>query len=119
MNENDDNNLKKAKQAVDMAMLQDKAKDYQEQMAALQNKEYQGRYQGLTIKIKGDFTLLDVKIDQGFYETAGKNQLEHAILALFMNLKNAISTEQNELQQKLQSELERMQMEVLANNGLN
>lgn len=118
MNENDDN-LKKVKRAVSMAMLQDKAKDYQNQLAALQNKEYQGRYQGLTIKIKGDFSLLDVKIDQGFYETAGKGQIEHAILSLFMNLKNAITTEQTELQQKLQGDLERMQMEMLAENGIN
>ena len=117
MSENDEN-IKKAKQAADMVMLQNKAKDFQDKMTALGNKEYQGRYQGLTIKMKGDHTLLDVSIDQGFYETAGKSQIEKAILVLCSNLNTAIKDDQEQLQRELQGDIERMQKEaMISQNG--
>lgn len=118
MNENDDN-LKRAKQAADMVMLQNKAKDYQAQLQALQDKEYQGRYHGISIKMKGDFSLLDVTIDQGFYETAGKSQIENSFLVLFSNLKANIVADQNDLQQRFQNDIERMRRDAMNKNGLN
>ncbi len=118
MNDNDEN-IKKAKQAADMVMLQNKAKDYQNKLNDLQGKEYQGKYQGLTIKMKGDHSILDVKIEQGFYETAGKGQIEKAILVLTNNLCGAIKADQDALQQQLQSDIERMQKDAMTNDASN
>ena len=41
----DDENMKNAKRAADMVMLQTKARDFQDKMIALSNKEHQGRNQ--------------------------------------------------------------------------
>lgn len=106
---NDDENLKKTKKAVDMLMLQQKARDYQDKLSKSMNKEYQGRYQGISMKMKGDFTLLDVKIDQSFYETASKSQIEQGIMALFRNLHNAISSDQEALKEELQMDISAIQ----------
>ncbi len=105
MNENDDENMKKAMKATDMVMLQQKARDYQDKLGKLMNKEYQGRYQGISIKMKGDFTLLEVNIDQSFYEMASKSQIEQGIMTLFRNLHNAVSSDQDALKNELQLDL--------------
>lgn len=112
-----DENMKKAQQATQMAMLQSKAKDYQDKLTALQNKEYQGKYQGLNIKMKGDHTLVNVSLDSTFYETASKGQIEKAILILLTNLNNAIRQDSENLQKEFQSDIERMQQEALANGS--
>jgi DNA-binding protein YbaB len=109
MSENNDENIKKAKQAADMVMLQQKARDYQDKLNSLMNKEYQGKYQGISIKMKGDFTLLEVNIDQSFYETASKGQIENGIRVLFTNLHNAIAADQDNLKQELQLDLSVLQ----------
>ncbi len=109
MADNNDENIKKAKQAVDMVMLQQKAKDYQDKQVALMNKEYQGKYQGISMKMKGDFTLLEVKIDQNFYETASKGQIEQAIFKLCSNLHGAISADLDVLKNELQMDLSFLQ----------
>ncbi len=114
-NENDEN-LKKAKQAADMVRLQQKAQDYQQKLNDLMNKEYQGKYQGINVKMKGDSTLLDVRIEQSFYETAGKGQIEKAILTLFNNLHNAIQADQNALREELQMDIDSLQREHYGNN---
>jgi DNA-binding protein YbaB len=114
-NENDEN-LKKAKQAADMVRLQQKAQDYQNKLNDLMNKEYQGKFQGISVKMKGDSTLLDVRIEQSFYETAGKGQIEKAILTLFNNPHNAIQADQNALREELQMDIDSMQREQYGNN---
>lgn len=96
----EDNNEKQTKQAVDLLMLQQKAQDYQNKVVALGNKEYQGKYQGLSIRMKGDGTILEVRIDQGFYETASKAQMEQAFLTLSHNLHTAIVNDQTALQEE-------------------
>ena len=58
----DDENMKNAKRAADMVMLQNKARDFQDKMTALSNKEYQGRYQGIEIKMKGDSMSTLIKV---------------------------------------------------------
>ena len=68
----DDENIKKAKQAASMALLQSKAKEFQEKTIALQNKIYQGTVQGISITMKGSHEVIEVRIDQSFYETSGK-----------------------------------------------
>lgn len=115
----DDENMKKAKQASNMVMFQNKAKEYQNKINELQNKEYQGKFQGITIKMKGDFTVIDVRIDQGFYETAGKGQVEKAVFSLVNNLTAAIKQDQEDCQRLFQGDLERMQKEILSENGNN
>ena len=109
MNDNNDENLKKAKNAADMVMLQQKARDYQDKLGKLMNKEYQGKYQGISIKMKGDYTLLDVSIDQSFYEMASKNQIEQGLMNLFRNLHNAVNADQDALKAELQLDLSALQ----------
>ncbi len=116
MSDNNDENLKRAKQAADMALLQQKARDYQDKLNGLMNKEYQGKFQGLTVKMKGDYSLLDVSIEQSFYETAGKGQIERAILQLFNNLHTAINADQDMLKNELQLDLSVLQKEQYGNN---
>lgn len=113
----DDENMKKSKQAVDFVMLQDKAREFQNKSNELQQKEYQGKYQGLTIKMKGDHSIVDCRIEQGYYETAGKGQLEKAITTLLTNLNTAIKQDQDDLQKELQGDIERMQKDSLFNEG--
>ena len=108
MSDNDEN-IKKAKQAADMVMMQNRIKDYQDRLVALQNKEYQGKFQGIVVKMRGDFQVIDVRIDQSFYETAGKGQIEKAILTLMTNLHNAIHVDQDDMNRELQEEVKRMQ----------
>ncbi len=113
----EDQNLKKAKQSVDMFMLQQKAKDYQDKMTALANKEYQGKYQGINIKMKGDSSILEVKIDQSYYETASKSQIEAGLLRLFNNLHGAILADQEILKNELQMDINAFQKDSY--NGTN
>ena len=108
----DDENMKNAKRAADMVMLQNKARDFQDKMTALSNKEYQGRYQGIEIKMKGDFTLINVHIDQSLYETGGKGQIEKAFFTLTNNLVNAIKQESEMMQKEFQEELMRMRKAI-------
>lgn len=112
-----DENLKKAKQAADLAVMQEKARVYQQKLLDLQNKEYQGKYKGLNLRMKGNYEVIDVKIDQSFYETAGKQEIEQAILVAYVNLHRAIETEQKELQDEMTNELQRMQVEAFANGN--
>ena len=109
----EDENLKNAKKAADMAVLQNKMKDLQEKTVALQNKEYQGKFQGVTIRMKGDHQVIDVRIDQGYYETAGKGQLEKAFFQLLNNLVRAIKEEQEMLTMEFQKDMERLQRGAL------
>ncbi len=115
----DDENMKKNKQALDLLMLQTKAREFQDKNNELQQKEYQGKYQGISIKMKGDHTVFDIHIDQGFYETAGKGQIEKAFLTLLGNLNNAIRQDQDNLQRELQGDIERMQKDSMLNNADN
>lgn len=114
---NDDENMKKAQQATDMVMMQDKLRDYQKKMEDLQNKVYQGNYQGMSIKMKGTYEIIEVHIDQSFYETAPKSLLEMSILTVSANLHRAIEADQKLLQEQMQNDLQRFQMEALANNN--
>ena len=70
----EDENIKKAKQAVEFTMMQERAKKLQEQFSALSNKVYKGKRQGINIQMKGDYQVLDITIDQSFYETSSKTQ---------------------------------------------
>ena len=115
----DDENMKNAKRAADMVMLQNKARDFQEKMTALANKEYQGRYQGIEIKMKGDFTLINVHIDQSLYETGGKGQIEKAFFTLTSNLVYAIKQESEMMQKEFQEELMRMRKDSEEPDGSN
>ena len=105
----EDENIKKSKQAVDLLMLQNKAKEFQERSNNLLNKNYQGRVQGVTITMKGNHDIGEIHIDQSFYETAGKGELEIAFIKCLSNLNTAINNEQQELQNELQKEIIMMQ----------
>jgi len=113
MNENDDENIKKARQAESFALLQSKAKDYQDKLTSLQNKEYQGKYFGVFIRMKGSFEVIDVRIEQAFYETAGKGQIEKAFLTCYGNLYRSIQADQDGLKQELQSDVDQIQKSAL------
>ena len=109
----DDENIKKAKQAASMALLQSKAQEFQEKTIALQNKIYQGTVQGISITMKGSHEVIEVRIDQSFYETSGKGTMEIAIMRCLTNLHNAIVTDVEQLQKDVQSQL----MEIEKSNG--
>ncbi len=107
----DDQNIKNAKKAADLALLQNKAKDFQDRSVALQNKIFTGTYQGVTIVMKGSHDIIEVRIDQSFYETSGKGQMEIAIMRCLTNLNNAVNNEIQQLQQEMQRELAEFQKE--------
>ena len=111
----EDENRKKAKQAADRYLIQTKAKEFQEKIKELSRKEYQGKSKGIIVKRRGDYTLLSVSIDQGFYETAGKSQLETAFLTVRINLKGAIDSEREEIKSSFQRDRERLQKEAMLN----
>lgn len=115
----DDENIKKSKEAVDLLMLQNKAREFQSKSNELQQKEYQGKFQGISIKMKGDHSVFDVHIDQGFYETSSKGQMEKAIISLLNNLNNAIKQDLDDFQREFQSDIERMQKDAMLNNAGN
>jgi len=118
MSDENDKNLEKAKQAADMVRLQQKAQEFQSKLTELGNKEYQGKVQGITIKVKGDYTVLDVQINQDYYETASRSQMEGSILKLLVNLKNAITADQDLLRNELQMDLDLLKREQM-NDGTN
>lgn len=111
MNENDDENLKKAKQAADMFKLQQKAKDYQDKVNQMNQRVYHGKCQGISADMKGDYSLIDVRIDQSYYETASKGQIEKNILQLFQNLKSAIKADEDALKSEIQDEIANLEKE--------
>ncbi len=113
----EDENRKKAKQAADRYLLQTKAQDFQNKIKDLGRKEYQGKYKGITVKRRGDFTLISVSIDQGFYETAGKAQLETAIRTVRTNLRSAINSEREEVKANFQRDRDRIQKEARLNGA--
>jgi DNA-binding protein YbaB len=112
MDDTDDKNLKNASSAVEMVMLQQKAKEYQDKVQALGNKEYQGRNQGVAVTMKGNYDVVDVHIDQAFYETAGKDKLEKAFLTVLTNLHRMIDMDQDQLKQELQMAIVALQKEA-------
>lgn len=101
----DDENVKNAKQAADMALLQTKAKEFQDKANAQQNKIYQGTFQGITIAMKGSHEVIEVRIDQSFYETSGKGPMEIAILRCLTNLNHAIDEDVKAIQEELQTQI--------------
>ena len=105
----EDENIKKAEQATKMAMLQNRAKEFQDKNRELQNKEYQGRVQGINISMRGDFVVNNVHIDQSFYETASKGQIEIAITKCLANLHTAVQNDIELLAKQFQDEIVRMQ----------
>lgn len=117
MDDNQDENLKKAKQATDMFMLQQKAKDYQDKFTRIQNNEYQGKYKGISCKMKGDGTILEVHIDQSFYETASKGQIEAGIMRLINNLHSAVNADQDHLKNEIQLDINSFQKEQYNGNN--
>lgn len=105
----DDENIKNAEQAVKIAMLQDKAKEFQDKNQELQNKEYSGRYQGVNIVMKGTFEVVSIHIDQGYYETASKGQIELAFTKCLANLHEAVRTDIEDVTKQFQSDILRLQ----------
>jgi DNA-binding protein YbaB len=112
MAENDeDENLKRAKASAEMVRVQNKMKDYQDKLVSLQNKEYQGKVQGITIVMKGSEEVIDIRIEQSYYETAGKGQMEKALLTLLNNLHRAVEADQTQIKEEMQAELVQLQKE--------
>ena len=111
----EDKNLEKAKQSAQAAVMQDRIKEYQKKINDLSSKEYSGKYQGITIKMTGAYRMLSVEINQAFYETCSKSQLEMAFLVCYSNIKDAIEVEQKSLTDQLQQEMIRFQAESLNN----
>lgn len=107
----DDENIKNAKQAANMAILQTKAKEFQDKSIALQNKIYRGTVQGISIAMKGSHDVIEIHIDQSYYETSGKGAMEIAILRCLTNLNNAINADFSQLQQDMQNQLMEFQKE--------
>lgn len=117
----DDQNIKNAKQATEMAMLQEKARNYQSKMNELTNKVYTGRRQGINIEMKGNYEVVDIKIDQSFYETSSKLQMEQALIVCLTNLRRSIELDQESLKDELQNDITRMQVDAMKDkeNGTN
>ena len=109
----DDQNIKNAKQTTDMVMLQERAKRYQDKINELSNKVYKGKRQGISIDMKGNYEVTDFKIDQSFYETSSKTQMEQAIIICLTNLKRAIDLEAESIKNELQDDIRKMQTEAL------
>lgn len=108
--QNDDINLKKAEQSAQYALMEQKMQEYRQKLIDMQNRIYQGKYQGVILKMKGDFNLIETTIDQNYYETASKAQLEKAILVCFTNLHSAIEQETKAITEQMQSEMSRFQL---------
>ncbi|MFA6829094.1 MAG: hypothetical protein WCR67_00060 [Bacilli bacterium] len=113
--EDEDINLKRARESADYAVLQDKVENYKTKLINIQNKEYQGKYQGINIKMKGDFTMLSTSIDQSYYETASCTQIEHGFLICYTNLHDAIVQEQKDITEQMQAEIARYQATAINN----
>ncbi len=107
MSEEDD---KKEKQTADMLFMQNSAKEFQDKMQVLQNKEYTGKVQGISIKMKGSMEIIDVHIDQSYYETAAKGAIEIAIKKCINNIENSIAFDVNEAREKLNQDIERIRV---------
>lgn len=112
-----DDEMKKAEQATRLAMIQDKAQEFQFQANELQKREYQGRVQGINIVMKGNFEVINVHIDQSFYETASKGQIEIAITKCINNLHVAVQNDMNALSDEFQNYIARVQKESQQQNG--
>lgn len=109
----EDKNLEKAKASAEAAVMQDRIKEYQVKINELQSKEYSGKYQGITIKMTGAYRMLSVEINQAYYETCSKSQLENAYLICYSNIRDAIEVEQKALTEQLQQEMIRFQASSL------
>lgn len=109
----EDENIKNAKQATEMAMLQERARKYQEKLTELSNKVYKGKRQGISIDMKGNYDVVDLKIDQSFYETSSKSQMEQAILVCLINLKRNIEQDQEVIKDELNNDIMKMQSDAL------
>lgn len=112
----EDKNLEKARNSAEAAVMQDRIKEYQQKLKDLQAKEYSGKYQGIKLTLNGAFCMQKVEINQAFYETCSKSQLETAILVCYSNIKEAIDSEARELSEQLQQEMMRFQSSALNNN---
>ncbi|MFA6586956.1 MAG: YbaB/EbfC family nucleoid-associated protein [Bacilli bacterium] len=113
-NNSDDPNLDKAKTAADMAVLQSQIGEYKKKLADLQSKVYTGRYKGVTIQMRGDYTVVDVSLDQAVYETASKSMMEQSILICLSNLHLAAVNESKTLTDELQKMLQNYQIPGLS-----
>lgn len=111
----DDINLKKARESADYAVIQSRVEEYKNRLMELQNKIYQGKYSGVTIKMKGDYRVLDTSIDQSFYETASREKIEQAFLICYTNLHDAVTNEQKAVTEQMQMEISRFQSDALNN----
>jgi|GEM_PF-773115 len=100
-----DENLNKAKMASEFLNVQNKLSDYQKKYEALSNKVFTGRYKGVTLQMRGDYLIVDVKIDQSVYETASKSAIEQSFLICATNLHNAIGQELTSLKNELQQNI--------------
>ena len=60
-----------------------------------------------------DYQVLDITIDQSFYETSSKTQMEQALMICLTNLKQAIDLEQEQLKNSLQTEINKFQSEMM------
>lgn len=112
----EDENLKKASQSADYVMLQQRVEDYKAKLISLQNKIYAGKYQGINLKMKGNYTVIEDSIDQTYYETASRSQIEHALLICYTNLHQAIEAEQKEVTDQMQAEIARYQASAVSGN---
>ena len=101
---------KQAKEAANLAAIQDKAREFQTMSNQLAEKTYQGIHQGVTITMKGNHDVINVHIDQGFYETSSKGAMEMAFKRCLFNLNQAINTDVERLQKEMQEQLYELQM---------
>ncbi len=107
MSEEDD---KKEKQTADLLYVQNRAKEYQEQIREIQNREYTGKVQGITITMKGTMEVIEVHIDQSFYETSAKGGMEIAFMKCINNIERSIRNDMEEVNNNLNSDIERLRV---------
>jgi DNA-binding protein YbaB len=98
---------------AEYAAMQNTLNLYKQKLDDLQKKIYQGRSQGVNIKMYGDYSIIETTIDQSFYEIASKAQIEKAYLNCLSNLHSAIETEKMNLQEQLNKEIERFRVEAM------
>ena len=100
----------KEKQTADMLFMQNSAKEFQDKMQELQNKEYTGKVHGIYITMKGSMEIIDVHIDQNYYETASKGSIEMDVKKCVNNIEQSIGYDVNEARERLNKDMERIRV---------
>lgn len=99
--------------AIKARELQNRLRD---QMAALNDKEYNSITEMGNIKVKmyGDYRVISVNITPNYLATRTADQISDGITKAFNNCRNAIESEKDELGKKYSEESNQLMKEVMS-----